>query len=467
MLDLYHLTMAYGYWKEGLHGRPAVFHHFFRKAPFGNPYVLAGGLHLLIDLVEAFRFSVEDIQYLGGLKGSQGNPLFDEPFLNYLQRMEFSCDIDAVPEGKPVFPHQPMVRVTGPLLQAQIIESAILNLVNFSSLIATKASRMRRAAPNDSILEFGLRRAQGLDGALTASRAAFIGGCDATSNVMAGRYYGIPVKGTHAHSWVMCFSDEREAFRAYAEAMPGNCILLVDTYDTLNGVRNAIAIAREMRARGQEMNGIRLDSGDLAELSIRARAMLDEAGFPDVAIVASDSIDEYRLQQMKEKGAQVSIWGIGTRLVTAYDQPALGGVYKLAALQDEGGRWVDRIKLSEEAIKTSNPGRQQIRRFFDAEGRPQGDMIYDPFDKGSDEMITYPDERSVSFRGAQGEELLLPIFRSGQLVYKVPELGQIREDSLRNQEIFRNISADSYPLGLEKDLFQRKQKLIESSMVDA
>ncbi|MCA9445228.1 MAG: nicotinate phosphoribosyltransferase, partial [Candidatus Omnitrophica bacterium] len=292
LTDLYQLTMAYGYWKTGRAEREAVFHLFFRKNPFKGGYTIAAGLQYVADFVEGFRFSADDIQYLSILTGNDEKPLFEPSFLEYLADLDLRLDVDAVPEGTVVFPHEPLVRVKGPILQCQILETPLLNFINFQSLIATKASRIVTATGGEPVLEFGLRRAQGIDGGLAASRAAYIGGCDATSNVLAGKLFGIPVRGTHAHSWVMSFHNELSAFQEYAEAMPNNCVFLVDTYDTIEGVRNAIEVGKELRESGHEMVGIRLDSGDLAYLSIEARKLLDEAGFPNAAIVASNDLDE-------------------------------------------------------------------------------------------------------------------------------------------------------------------------------
>ncbi len=303
------------------------------------------------------------------------NRCFPKNFLTLIEGMTIDVDIDAIAEGTVVFAHEPLIRVTGPLWQCQWIETALLNLINFQTLIATKAARVCDAAVGQPVLEFGLRRAQGIDGALSASRAAYIGGCAATSNVLAGRLLGIPVKGTHAHSWVMCFDDELAAFDAYAAAMPNNCVFLVDTYDTIEGVRNAIVVGQRLRQSGHQMVGVRLDSGDLAQLSIAARRLLDEAGFENAAIVASNDLDEIEIEKLKQAGATIAVWGVGTNLVTARDQPALGGVYKLAAIQDSDGQWQPRIKLSELPIKTSTPGIQQIRRYY--RGRElAGDLIY-------------------------------------------------------------------------------------------
>jgi nicotinate phosphoribosyltransferase len=464
MTDLYQLTMAYGYWKTGLYRRNAVFHLFYRKNPFDGNYAIVCGLELVVDFLNNLRFSAEDVQYLGGLKGDDGKSLFNEGFLNYLQRMEFNCDIDAIPEGTVVFPHEPLLRISGPIIQAQLIETALLNLVNFSTLIATKSARIVQAAKDDSVLEFGFRRAQGLDGAITASRAAFIGGCHATSNVIAGRLYGIPVKGTHSHSWVMCFDDEITSFRRYAEAMPNNCIFLVDTYDTIEGVKNAVAVGREMRKSGKEFSGIRLDSGDLAGLSIEARRMLDEAGFENTAIIASNDLDEYLIRELKEKGARITVWGVGTRLATAHGQSALGGVYKLAAFQEEnGGRWDYRLKLSEQAIKISNPGVLQVRRFFQKDGKPAGDQLYNIHDENiQDAVYNIETNEENQFHGMQFENLLQPVFRNGKLVYNLPAISDIRSRSIAQQELFRGAPRQGYALGLEPQLHKLKSSLIRA-----
>lgn len=466
--DLYQLTMGYGYWKNGLADRQAVFHLFYRKNPFGHPYALAAGLDLAIDLLKNFRFSVDDIQYLGALKAADGKPLFNESFLNYLQRMEFSCNISAVPEGTAVFPHQPLLRVEGPLIQAQLLETALLNVINFSTLITTKAARIYQAARGESILEFGLRRAQGIDGGITATRSAFIGGCTGTSNVMAGRLFGIPVKGTHAHSWVMCFDEEIEAFEAYAAAMPNNCIFLVDTYDTVEGVKNAIRVGRKLRDKGHDLQGIRLDSGDLAALSKIARRLLDEAGFTKTAIVASNDLDEYRIKALKEQGARISVWGVGTRLATAYDQAALGGVYKLAAIKDEAGIWEYRVKLSEQQIKVSNPGLLQVRRYFDLSGNPLGDQIYNlEYGTPPPRIVGFDNGHEVSFdQAAFDRDLLVPVFDRGQLVYSSPTLTDIRDHCLEEQKRFATLlDHPQYPNGLEPQLSALKRGLVEAAAI--
>ena len=460
--DLYHLTMAYGFWKNGVQDRPAVFQLYYRRNPFANQYAIATGLGLAIDYLQQFRFTVEDIHYLGSLKGADGQPLFEISFLNYLQRLEFKCHVDAIPEGTAVFPNQPLVRIEGPLLQAQIVESALLNLINFSTLIATKAARVVQAAQGDQILEFGLRRAQGLDGALTASRAAYIGGCNATSNLLAGKYYRIPVRGTHAHSWVMSYGDEQEAYRSFANAMPNNCIFLVDTYDTIEGVKNAIEVGKELRSMGHTLLGIRLDSGDLCELSKKARKILDDAGFTETTIVASDSLDENSINSLKDKGSAINVWGVGTELITGGTQAALGGVYKLAAIQGKDGGWEYRIKKSEDLYKMSNPGIHQVRRYFDKSGMPLADVLYDATQaEPSGEVIDLQTGNAKPLPSpAQSEDLLVPIFRSGKLVYAVPDIHQVRARSLQQQAMF-NGTKKHFVHGLDRYLFDLKQRFAQ------
>src|SRR5687768_12178981 len=366
--DLYQLTMASGYFRSGRARDEAVFHLFFRTHPFGGSYAIAAGLEAVVELVEGFRFGADDIDYLASLAAQDGGPEFGADFLDYLRLLRLRVDIDAVPEGNLVFAHEPIVRVRGRLLEAQLLETALLNLINFQTLIATKATRVCQAAAGQPVLEFGLRRAQGVDGGLSASRASYIGGCAATSNVLAGKLYDIPVKGTHAHSWVMSFDSESEAFEGYAKVLPNNCVFLVDTYDTLEGVRRAIIVGKRLRDRGHKLVGIRLDSGDLAYLSIEARKLLDEAGFTDAAIVASNDLDERIIENLKLQGAQIAVWGVGTKLATAYDQPSLGGVYKLGAIQDANGQWQPKLKLSDQVVKTSIPGILQVRRFATSAG---------------------------------------------------------------------------------------------------
>lgn len=468
LTDLYQLTMAYGYWKQGRADRQAVFHLFFRSCPFRGGYVISAGLETAVKFLRNFRFTSDDVAFLETIKGNDGRAIFDGAFLKYLSELELSVDVDAIPEGTVVFPHEPLLRIRGPILQCQLLETALLNILNFQSLVATKASRIVMAAQGDSVLEFGLRRAQGIDGAMSASRAAFIGGCTATSNVLAGKTFGIPVRGTHAHSWVMSFETELEAFSSYAEAMPNNCVFLVDTYDTLQGVRNAIKVGQHLRTFGHEMVGIRLDSGDLASLSIEARRLLDAAGFRDAAIVASNDLDERLIQSLKLQHAAVNIWGVGTKLVTAFDQPALGGVYKLGAMQTESGDWRPTMKLSEQPIKTSTPGILQVRRYFSARGPAAADMIFSEL-LPLDSSCTIVDPRDATQRQEMSssvlfEDLLRPIIRGGRLHIPMPSLSEIRERTLRQLTLFhggvlRFDNPQTYPVGLEKKLYDLKMKM--------
>ncbi|HVS33612.1 MAG TPA: nicotinate phosphoribosyltransferase, partial [Thermoanaerobaculia bacterium] len=467
LTDLYQLTMAYGYWRSGLADRDAVFHLSFRKAPFGSGFTVAAGLEPAIEYLRGYAFTAEDIEYLRSLTGTDARALFSEEFLRYLQGLRLTCDVDAVPEGTVVFPHEPLVRVRGPILQAQLIETALLNIINFQSLVATKAARVVLASGGRTVLEFGLRRAHGPDGGLSASRAAFLGGCAATSNVLAGQKFGIDVRGTHAHSWVMAFPDELTAFEAYAEAMPNNVLLLVDTYDTLEGVRNAIAVGRKLRARGSKLIGIRLDSGDLAWLSIEARRLLDEADFTEAKIVATNDLDEEVIASLIAQGARIDVWGVGTRLVTAFDHPALGGVYKLGAIRDEGGEWERRLKVSEQALKTSIPGVLQVRRFTGG-SRAAGDMIYDTLDgEPAEPVIIDPGDptRRKSLEDCSWHDLLVPVFRGGSLVYDIPPVAASREHALAELSAFhsgvkRIRNPHIYPAGLEKRLHERRTELI-------
>ena len=405
LTDLYQVTMAAGYHRAGLADRPSVFHLSFRRAPFGGQWAIAAGLETVAELLEAWRFDDDDLAFLGGLRGADGGALLAPDFLGWLAEQRLRCDIDVVPEGSVVFPNGPLLRVRGPLAQAQLLETPLLTIMNFQTLIATKAARMRIAAGDDEVLEFGLRRAQGIDGGLSASRAAYVGGADATSNVLAGRLFGVPVRGTHAHAWVMVWGEEREAFQRYAETLPNNCVFLVDTYDTLKGVEHAIEMGLWLRARGQRLLGVRLDSGDLLRLSVEARAMLDAAGFADARVIASNDLDEHEIARLKAAGAPIAVWGVGTRLATGHDQSALGGVYKLGALQDARGAWHDRVKLSEQPIKVSIPGMLQVRRRLRPEdGLIDGDLIYDERD-GAPER-GHPDDH----------DLLVPVFRGGARV---------------------------------------------------
>jgi nicotinate phosphoribosyltransferase len=469
--DLYQLTMAYAYWKSGAHRQDAVFHLFYRLNPFKGGYGVACGLAYLVDYLRDFHFDKSDLKFLATLKGNDGRVLFEPRFITYLANLKFTCDVEAIPEGTVVFPHEPLVRISGPIIQGQILETPLLNIINYQTLVATKAARVCQATRGEPVLEFGLRRAQGLDGALAASRAAHIGGCAATSNVLAGKLFGVPVKGTHAHSWVMSFDEELEAFHTYAKAMPNNCVFLVDTYDTLDGVRKAVEVGRWLQQNGHKMIGIRLDSGDLAYLSIEARKILDAGGFKDAAIVASNDLDEHIIDSLKEQGATINIWGVGTKLVTAYDQPALGGVYKLAAVRAPGGRWRHKVKLSEQTIKVSNPGIQQVRRFHGESGFV-ADMIYDA-ELGAKRSPTLIDPAD-SFRrkkipaSTPFTDLLVPVFRKGKLVYTPAPLAASRD--LAQQQlaslhpgIRRFVNPHSYPVGLEEGLHKLKTRLIQKA----
>ena len=467
LTDLYEVTMAYSYWKTGLSDREAVFNLYFRSNPFGGGYTVCCGLEYLVDFLRNFRFTEEDLAFIASLKGNDDKPLFDPPFLEHLKQLRFTCDVDAIPEGTVVFPPEPLVRVRGPIDQCQLIESALLNFINFQSLIATKAARVCGAAGDDVVIEFGLRRAQGIDGALTASRAAYIGGCPATSNMLAGKLFGIPVRGTHAHSWVMFFETEREAFLEYAKVMPNNCIFLVDTYNTEAGVRNAVEAGRWLRRQGHEMIGIRLDSGDLAYLSIEARKVLDAAGFADSAIVASNEMDEHIIETLKQQGAAVTMWGVGTRLVTGHEMPALGGVYKLTAVRKPDGAWRYKLKLSEQAIKVSYPGILQVRRYR-TDGEFVADAIYDE-PTGIEDGLTVldplnPTRHKTIAAGTPYEDLLVPVFRNGELVYETPSLDRMRARA-RNQlaclhaGIKRFVNPHEYPVGLEPRLSDLRARL--------
>lgn len=468
LTDFYELTMAYAYWKEGAGDKEAVFNLTFRSNPFKGGFTVACGLEYAIDFIENFKFDKSDLEYMSGLKGNDEKPLFEKAFLDYLGDMRFECDIDAIPEGTVVFPHEPLLRVRGPIIQGQILETALLNIINFQTLIATKAARMCIASGGDSIVEYGLRRAQGIDGALAASRAAYIGGASGTSNALAGKIFGIPVKGTQAHSWIMSFDDELEAFMAYADALPNNSTFLVDTYDTLEGIKKAIEAGKYLRKNGHEMAGIRLDSGDLAFLSNEARKMLDEAGFPNAKIIASNELDENIIVSLKDQGAKIDAWGVGTKLVTAYDQPALNGVYKLSAVRKQGGKWNYKVKLSEQAVKVSNPGIQQVRRYR-KDGENLADVIYDDatdLSKGCIMVDPLDMTRQKRIPMDTGfKDLLVPVFREGKRVY--PEIS-IEETKKNVQEglngfhsgIKRFVNPHQYPVGLEKSLYSLKTELI-------
>ncbi len=464
--------MGYAYWKEGVENTESVFTVNYRSNPFQGGYAVACGLEQIIKFVTSLRYTDDDIAYLATLKGDGGKPLFEKKFLRLLRKIEFEVDIDAIPEGTLVFPQEPLLRVKGPIIQAQIMETALLTIINFQTLIATKAARVVRAAEGDPVSEFGLRRAQGLDGGVSASRACYIGGCIGTSNVLAGKLHNIPVVGTHAHSWVMLFEDEVEAFLAYGKAMPHNCVFLIDTYNTIEGVKHAIEAAKQLKSNGFRFAGIRLDSGDLAYLSIEARKLLDAAGFEDTKICGTNDLDEMIITSLKQQKARIETWGVGTKLVTAYDQPALGGVYKLTAIRKPNmTEWEDRIKISEQLNKISNPGIQQVRRFYDADGLAAGDMIYDVRENidntASNTMIDPFDiTRQKKFSSKlKWESLLCPVFRQGKCVYDMPPINAIRDRVQQQLNLFhdgvkRLINPHSYPVGLEEKYYHKKNKMI-------
>lgn len=469
LTDFYQLSMAYAYWKAGIDMQEASFHLFFRRLPFKGGFAITCGLEQVIDFVKNFAFDKSDLDYLATCKNGAGQAYFEPAFLDYLSRLELKVSIAAIPEGRACFAYEPLVRVEGPLLQCQLLESPLLNLINFPTLIATKAARVTIAAKGDPVLEFGMRRAQGIDGALTASRAAFVGGCTSTSNVLAGKVYGIPVMGTMAHSWIMAFESEEESFKSYAKALPDACVFLVDTYDTLEGVKKAIKIGKWLKSQQKKLLGIRLDSGDLAYLSIQSRKLLDEAGFTDTQIIASNELDEIVISELKHQGAKISSWGVGTNLVTGKEQPALDGVYKLSAIKEGDGSWKYTLKLSEQLAKVTNPGRLQVRRFshgdmyvadlmYDLElGLEQPYANVDPFD---------PTKKVVIAEGIRYEDLLVPIFEHGNQVYKTPTLTEIQETARQEVArlpvgVTRFLNPHLFPVGMEKSLYDLKVKLIK------
>lgn len=470
LTDLYQLTMAQGYWESGKADDEACFHMYFRDYPFKGGFAVACGMSQLADMIDSFRFSASDLDYLASLPAPGGGTLFKRAFLDYLADFSLTVDIDAVVEGTIVFPHEPIVRVCGPILQCQILETALLNCVNFQTLIATKAARVCLAAQSP-VAEFGLRRAQGAGGGLWASRAAIVGGCASTSNVLAGKLFDIPVSGTHAHSWVMSFSSELEAFRAYAEAFPRNCVLLVDTYDVEQGIENAIVVGLEMRERGERLSGIRIDSGDLAWLAKMARKRLDDAGLEDCGIVLSNDLDEFTIQSIRDEGADVMSWGVGTKLATAFDQPTLGGVYKLSATRRAGeSTWENRLKISESASKLTTPGVLDVRRYYCEDGRVAGDMVFDVHEGVLPrEMIVDPtdDLRCKQLKGRRWETLLAPLARCGKTVLSSENRNALAAQkrvgaglATLDESQKRMLNPHTYPVGLEYGLFERRRDLV-------
>ena len=438
LTDLYELTMMQGYFKSGKNPT-VVFDAFYRRNPSDGGFAIAAGLEQVIKYIKELRFDTEDIVYLRGLN------LFEDDFLDYLSNFKFSGDIYAIPEGTVVFPREPLIKVVAPIMEAQLVETAILNIINHQSLIATKAARVVYAARGDGIMEFGLRRAQGPDAGTYGARAAMIGGCIGTSNVLCGQLFDVPVKGTHAHSLIMSFPDEYTAFKTYATMYPTACILLVDTYDTLkSGVPNAIRVFKEMREAGIPLTsyGIRLDSGDLAYMSKKARKMLDEAGFTDAIISASSDLDEYLIDSLKTQGAAINSWGVGTNLITSADNPAFGGVYKLAAVMQEDGTFLPKIKLSENSEKVTNPGNKTIYRIYEKEtGKIKADLICladENFSENEPLLLFDPVEPWKKTKLRPGEftlrELMIPVFKNGECIYESPKVMEIREYCKKEQD---------------------------------
>ena len=471
MTDLYELTMMQGYFKNKDRNETVIFDAFYRNNPMDSGYAICAGLEQVIEYINNLHFSKEDLDYLRSLG------IFEEDFLEYLRDFRFSGDIYAIPEGSVMFPREPMVKVIAPIMEAQLVETAILNLVNHQSLIATKTSRVCYAARGDGIMEFDLRRAQGPDAGIYGARAAMIGGCIGTSNVLAGRLFDVPVKGTHAHSWIMSFPDEYTAFKTYAKLYPSACILLVDTYDTLkSGVPNAIRVFTEMRNSGIPLTfyGIRLDSGDLAYLSKKARRMLDAAGFPDAVISASNDLDEYLIDSLKVQGCKITSWGVGTHLITSKDWPSFGGVYKLAAIQDsKTGEFIPKIKLSENSEKVTNPGNKTIYRIYDAEtGKIKADLIClvgETFSEDDPLVLFDPNEPWKKTKLEPGtyrmREMMVPVFRNGECVYHSPKVMDIREycsaelDTLW-EETRRLVNPHGVYVDLSQKLYDMKIELL-------
>lgn len=464
LTDLYQLTMMQGYMRHGYRHKGAVFDLFFRNLPNGSGYALTAGLAQVIEYLENLRFTENNLKYIQSLG------IFDAEFIEQLRHFRFSGDVDAIPEGTPVFPYEPLLRVKAPIFEAQMVETALLNMVNFQTLIATKASRIVAAAAEGRVMEFGLRRAQGPDAGTLGARAAFIGGCHSTSNVLAGERFGIPVSGTMAHSWVQCFPSELDAFRAYAETFPHQCLLLVDTYNVLkSGVPNAIQVGLELEAKGYSFLGIRIDSGDLAYFSREARQMLDQAGLKNAIIVGSNDLDENTIWSIRSQGAKIDSWGVGTNLITSKDCPALGGVYKLAA-EEENGEWVPRLKVSENMSKITLPGIKKVVRFHNPEGKALADLIaLEKEDFPVNEPVTIFDPIQVWKRKTLADfttrELLVPVFRGGKRVYESPDLNTIQAYSRREldtlwSETRRLTNPHTYIVDLSADLYELRQQLL-------
>ena len=473
LTDLYELTMMQGYFKEKDANETVIFDMFYRTNPHGNGFAICAGLEQAIEYIKGLHFDESDIEYLRSLN------IFAEDFLEYLSTFRFTGDIYAIPEGTVVFPRESLIKVIAPIMQAQLVETALLTIINHQSLIATKTERIVHAAKGDGVMEFGLRRAQGADAGTYGARAAMIAGCIGTSNVLCGKMFDVPVKGTHAHSWIMSFPDELTAFRTYAKLYPSACILLVDTYDTLkSGIPNAIKVFKEMREAGIPLTfyGIRLDSGDLAYLSKKAYQMLEAEGFGDAIISASSDLDEYLIDSLKVQGATINSWGVGTNLITAKDCPSFGGVYKLAAVKDKTtGEFIPKIKLSENAEKITNPGNKTIYRIYDKEnGKIIADLIClvgEKFDTNNSLLLFDPQETWKKTLLAPGSytmrELLVPVFLNGECVYESPKVMDIQKyckeelDTLWD-ESKRLVNPHTVHVDLSNELWQTKQKLLDS-----
>ncbi len=463
--DLYELTMAQGFWENGLTEAQACFNAFFRENPFGGGYAVSCGTGQIAELVENFVYEDADIEYLASLEAPGGGAMFKPGFLEFLRGHRLDLTIDAVPEGEVVFPREPMVRVMGPVIDCQLIETALLNLVNFQTLVATKTARVVKSAEGHPVSDFGLRRAQGPDGGLAVARASYVAGASSTSNVLAGKIYGIPVFGTHAHSWVMAFPTELEAFRAFAKSSPKNCCLLLDTYDVHQGIKNAVIVGKEMEERGERLSAVRIDSGDLARLSKEARAAFDEAGLPYVKISVSNDLDEYTIQSLFAQGAPIDSFGVGTKLATCDPQPSLGGVYKLSAIRANTDEpWRPVIKLSEQAYKRTIPGIQHVLRFYDEAGCPTGDMICQEGEKPqSNEMIDILDTYSSYFVSGEPKELLERVVEHGRGV-GASSIEQARErckTSIMHLDaaVTRFLNPQIYPVGLDLGLARLRHDL--------
>lgn len=465
--DLYQLNMMKTYWEQGEANRNAVFECYFRSMPFGHGYAIFAGLERLVRYLENLRFSETDLDYLCEVIG------YPESFLDYLRDFRFGCTVRSAVEGEVVFSNEPIVQVEGPLAHCQLIETALLNIVNYQTLIATKAARIKSVVGDDPLLEFGTRRAQELDAAIWGTRAAYLGGCDATSNVRAGKIFGIPVSGTHAHSLVQVYQDDYEAFKAYAQTHK-DCVFLVDTYDTLrSGVPNAIRVAKEM---GDKINflGVRIDSGDMAYISKKVRQQLDEAGFTEAKIYASNDLDEATILNLKMQHAKIDVWGVGTKLITAFDQPALGGVYKLVSIENDQGVMEDTIKISSNAEKVSTPGKKQVWRITRRNGgKSEGDFVtlWDENPQAQEELFmfhpihTYINKTVTDFIA---RPILQDIYQNGKLIYSLPSLVEVKENTKKNldalwEEYKRDLNPQKYPVDLSTKCWEHKMKLLKET----